>query len=671
MAGMTPFLRHFWFIVTLLVSLTAVQAVTLTPEEQQLATLLTTASGQQRDKGAMHLDERLVLVARARAMDLAKRDYFNHVNPDGNGPNYLVRVAGYALPASYPTDRKANNIESIGGGYMDAKECWAELLKSPAHRTHLLAMEPFFKDQTSYGIGHYYDPHSTYWHYWVIITAPPAPVSALSIASPVAGAKVTTDTLSVHGSVSGGGIFSALQLRLDTPAGEGTWTNLSLPTASGVGQWTATVSGLQPGMNTIRVRTLNATGAVVRVRACEVRLVVLKPLTVSVDGAGKVTAGFVGTTNRELGVSCKIFAIPNAGFLFDHWGGLPETLGRDIHRATQSFVMAEGLVLTAHFIANPFPDLAANYAGLVGADGAALGESGGIFLKVTAEGVFSSRLVFAGKRYPVTGRFNSIGEATVSILRDGASPLSLALHLDVSGAVQGITGTLSDGTATFDFRADRSAPTEAVRFTTRIAPDAASATAPQGYGYAMVTIKSDGVARLSGVLANGHSFAGGTYLTGEGMLPLHIRFVDGGSALHGTLQITGENMDGTLHYDTPEGGTVHQATGARYVPPVAGAPCVEFAGTSGAELTLAGGDLENDVSHTLAMGAESRITLAAPVPAGWTLKINPLNGRFRGKFIHPIGGVRNFSGVVNQKDGEGWGFFRTADQSGIATLGAR
>lgn len=670
-ARMTPSLRYFWFIFTLLVSLTAGRAVTLTPEEQQLANLLTTASGQQRDKGAMHLDERLVMVARARAMDMARRDYFGHVNPDGNGPNFLVRATGYTLPGTWSTDRRANNIESIGGGYMSAQECWSELMKSTPHRTHLLAQESFFRNQTSYGIGHYYDPNSTYWHYWVIITAPPAPVSALSIASPVAGAKVTSDTLSVRGSVSGGAMFSALQLRLDTPAGAGTWMDLTLPTAAGVGQWTATVSGLLPGVNTIRMRTLNAAGAVAREAVCAVRLVVLKPLTVSVDGAGVVTAGFVGTTNREIGASYKISATPNAGFIFDRWDGIPATPGRDVYRAAQSFVMSEGLALTAHFIANPFPALAANYGGLVGADGAAPGESGGIFMNVTAGGVFSGRLVFAGRNYPVLGRFNSIGEALVIIPRSGLPALSLAVHLDVSGVERAITGSLSDGTATFDFRADRSVPTEAVQFTASFAPDVVSPVAPHGYGYAMVTVRKDGIARVSGVLADGQAFVVGTYLTGEGRIPLHIPLGGGTSALRGNLQITGENMDGTVNYNTPMSATVHVAAGGRYVPPLAGVPCVQFGGVNSGEVTLSQGDLGGDVSHDFSIGTNSRITFAVPVPAGWSLSVNPRNGRFVGRFIHPLGGVRGFSGVVSQRDGTGQGFFLGAAEGGSAVLGAQ
>lgn len=292
-------------------------------------------------------------------------------------------------------------------------------------------------------------------------------------------------------------------------------------------------------------------------------------------------------------------------------------------------------------------------------------------MKVTAGGAFSGQLIFAGKRYVVRGRFNSIGEATVNIPRAGASAFSLALHLDMSGVTQSISGTLSDGTAAFDFRAGQSVPTEAVQFTTRIEPDAASTESQQGYGYAMVTVKANGVARVSGAMADGRLFAGGTYLTGTGALPLYIRLADRKSVLRGNLQITDENMDGALHYETAEGGSVHQTAGARYVPPVAGAPCVQFGEANDGELTLAGGGLDNNVSQALAVESDGRITLAAPAPVGWKLRVNPVNGRYSGKFTHPSGSVRKLSGLVNQLDGTGFGFFLGAKQSGAATLGVR
>lgn len=149
------------------------QAPALTAEEQQLANLLTGDRGQRRDRSRMRPDPILCSVARARAEDMAARRYFSHVNPDGLGPNALVRAAGYALPSSW-RGRSENFIESIGAGYATAEAAWEGWMNSSSHRTHLLASSSFYRDQTSFGIGSYSDPSSPYRRYWVIITAPPS-----------------------------------------------------------------------------------------------------------------------------------------------------------------------------------------------------------------------------------------------------------------------------------------------------------------------------------------------------------------------------------------------------------------------------------------------------------------------------------------------------------------
>ena len=46
-----------------------------------------------------------------RALDMAVRGYESHVNPDGFGPNYLVRQAGYPLSSTYSSSLTANSIE--------------------------------------------------------------------------------------------------------------------------------------------------------------------------------------------------------------------------------------------------------------------------------------------------------------------------------------------------------------------------------------------------------------------------------------------------------------------------------------------------------------------------------------------------------------------------------
>ncbi|MEO6741280.1 MAG: CAP domain-containing protein [Chthoniobacteraceae bacterium] len=157
-------------------------AVELNAEEQQLAARLTGDRGQRRDRSRMHADPILTAVARARAEDMATRRYFSHVNPDGIGPNYLVRSAGYVLPSSWGS-RSGNFIESIGAGYATAEEAWTGWMNSSSHRTHLLASSSFYRDQVNFGIGSYSDPSSPYRRYWVIITAPPSSRSEAAFAS--------------------------------------------------------------------------------------------------------------------------------------------------------------------------------------------------------------------------------------------------------------------------------------------------------------------------------------------------------------------------------------------------------------------------------------------------------------------------------------------------------
>ncbi len=114
----------------------------------------------------------LAQVARAKAADMATRNYVAHTDPDGNGPNALVWNAGYLLPDWYPNSGTANNIESIGAGYETPQAVFNAWMNSKYHRIHVLATDSFYASQHQVAIGHYYDPNSTYKHYWVFLSAP-------------------------------------------------------------------------------------------------------------------------------------------------------------------------------------------------------------------------------------------------------------------------------------------------------------------------------------------------------------------------------------------------------------------------------------------------------------------------------------------------------------------
>ena len=161
------------FVLLALLQGTAL-AGALNHEEQGLVRHLVGDAGQNRNRGEMQLDPVLTAVAQARALDLATRRYFSHVNPDGIGPNSLVRAAGYVLPAFWGGDRSGNFIESIGAGYNSPEDAWAGWMKSSGHRSHLLAGKSFYRNQTRYGVGYHFDRASPFRNYWVVITAPPS-----------------------------------------------------------------------------------------------------------------------------------------------------------------------------------------------------------------------------------------------------------------------------------------------------------------------------------------------------------------------------------------------------------------------------------------------------------------------------------------------------------------
>lgn len=145
----------------------------LNAEELALANLFQNDPNQQRIN--MQCDPILAQVARERALDLGVRNYFNHVNPDGYGPNYLVQQAGYILPSFYSQDIDGNNIESIQGGCSTASCAWSSWMNSDGHSKHLLGLSSFFAQQTDFGVGYAYVPNSKYGYYWVIITAVKGP----------------------------------------------------------------------------------------------------------------------------------------------------------------------------------------------------------------------------------------------------------------------------------------------------------------------------------------------------------------------------------------------------------------------------------------------------------------------------------------------------------------
>ncbi|MFN0129493.1 MAG: CAP domain-containing protein [Verrucomicrobiales bacterium] len=160
--------------ILLLVTAGAVtEAAAISPNsvEVELGHLARTHTGQQRPE--MIHDPVLNAVARAKAFDLARRNYFSHVDPDGFGPNRVAQLVGYELPGWYGSDKSSNYIESIGGGAGSAAQQFSSWLGSSGHRAHLLGTNEFYAEQTHYGVGYAEVAGSRLRRYYVFISAPP------------------------------------------------------------------------------------------------------------------------------------------------------------------------------------------------------------------------------------------------------------------------------------------------------------------------------------------------------------------------------------------------------------------------------------------------------------------------------------------------------------------
>lgn len=131
-----------------------------------------------KPRHALIWNDTLAKVAETKAMDMVKRNYFGHVDPNGNGINIKIHKAGYKLPQSWVKNRKSNFFESIAAG-VEGGDAIIDLLivdsdtPSLGHRRHLLAIDDFYANCYGIGIGYAErgNAKSTYSSYICVIIA--------------------------------------------------------------------------------------------------------------------------------------------------------------------------------------------------------------------------------------------------------------------------------------------------------------------------------------------------------------------------------------------------------------------------------------------------------------------------------------------------------------------
>lgn len=110
-------------------------------------------------KPMLKWNDTLAKVAEAKALDMATRNYVDHVDPDGYGLNYFINKAGYKLKPKWLTTKDLNFFESISAGAPNGEAAIRKLIvdngvPTLGHRKHLLGLDAWAASLYDIGIGY-------------------------------------------------------------------------------------------------------------------------------------------------------------------------------------------------------------------------------------------------------------------------------------------------------------------------------------------------------------------------------------------------------------------------------------------------------------------------------------------------------------------------------------
>ena len=448
-------------------------------------------------------------------------------------------------------------------------------------------------------------------------------------------------------------------------------------------QCRATIENLAPGRTYYFVVAARTTGAE-SLPSNEASGVPPPPptatMTVRTRGDGIVTPNLDGEA-LVIGTDYKVTALPGGGSLFTGWTG-----GATSSAHTLTFAMASNLVLTANFVASPYPPLAGNYNGLFyETAGVRPDRSGFLALTATALGAYSGKVILSGRTHGFTGRLNINGKATNVISRPNIQPLTLELDCNNAAAADQLTGRLTDGTWSAPLLGDRApfdSKTNRAPFAgsyTLVVPGAHEGDAgPQGDGFAVLTVDGRGGVAFVGTLADGSKASQKVFLSENGVWPLYLALYRGQGAVLGWQTIGNlprADITGLLSWIRPQqldskywpaGFTNDTRTlGSVYTAPALTAPVLDF---TQFDFIITGGNFSTEFKSPITFDARNKVHAEEPGALSMTLTLK--SGLFTGKVVEPVSKKKlSFKGAILQKQNGGAGFLLGTNRSARVSFG--
>jgi hypothetical protein len=508
----------------------------------------------------------------------------------------------------------------------------------------------------------------------------------VSFSSPAANATLTNSTVVVKGTAKDKFGLRIVEYHLENAHG----TNAYQP-ATGTTNWSATITNLLPGLNTVRVFGIDSSSNVSPPVARSFTYAVVTPLVVTINGNGTLNPNNYNGQALRLNKSYAITAIPAKGSIFVNW-----TDGAGNILATTpklSFPMTNGLELEANFIPNPFIPLAGTYAGLFAdTNNFSPGSAGYFSATLTAQGSLTAQLQLAGSTYRFSGSFSPYGAYSNSVAGPGGKPLALQLQLDLDGN-QGLAGSVGNSSGSAALAAYLAVPKTGLaqagkKYTLVLVPPepAGPSTEPMGYGFATLSVNTLGAIAFSGLLGDGTKVTASSVVVGSGQWPLCLSpsAYAGKGLAWGWLSFAangaGQDVVGSLSWlkETGLPGALYPngfgfTNGVQVLEsPYSYTTSARVLNWTNGVIELAGGNFYQP--DTLSPGLTNGVTLEANNKLVGTNKLSltltTASGLFQGTV--PVPGTKtaiSVSGVLLQGGNAGYGLFLGATNSGSVYLG--
>lgn len=341
-----------------------------------------------------------------------------------------------------------------------------------------------------------------------------------------------------------------------------------------------------------------------------------------------------------------------------------------------------------------------NYFGLVRGQTFSFANDGYVTMTSTTTGNFTLKLLTGGKTWSGSGKFDTNGNATITISRGvGVRALTIVLAHSSTPPVDQIHGRVADGPfadgkfSTNTFQTEFTVDRVVWKLKTREAPqngaytmllpahdDALLQNAPLGTGYGTVTVGKDGGAKLTGSLADGTTVTASSFLSKDGVWPLYASLYTNKGVILGQqtfADVSGvSDFDGPLTWMRPADAkaamfktgftTESDAVGSRFSKPAINARLFPMQNVGGnSQLFLTEGGLTNGLTRFVTLSAANKAVVPLQAADAATLLPAPTTGLFTGSFLHPdVQKATPIKGAVLQKQKLAAGYFLAGTNGG-------